>query len=493
MKTIRWARSFLDSVRRSLSVRRSTRLGLALGPDRIVVIGLRRSLFGVRPGRVQARALAPPAEDGTWPDLTAALKELTAELGVRRATASLALLRPLANAKVITVPPVRRRDLRQLVVRNLRRYFIVGREPVEVDAAPLERGRRGEPVQAIAVCAETRRLEAIQAALSDAGLGIETITAAPLALARAVSSFVPAARRGPLVISLRSPEWSEGIAVQRGIPRLLQPWNGANLTEVPLFAKRLGGIAFSKTGSAAPVGMIALGPPEERQSISEALGRETGVAPLADPSLEALEPAAVAAYGATLMPEGATVLFTAGPRRARRLRIHLRVAALSAAALLMLGVAAALYLSGLRREFDAVAAERRAIAAEVADAMELRQTAEAIRVRLEAVSRIEKNTLAWTPALAALADALPDSAYLLSLSADGVQLRLAGVASSASAVVPALEASPLLREVSLTAARQSDRTGEAESFDLALALEPDTSVTAPDSAARGGVQPGGGG
>ena len=119
-------------------------------------------------------------------------------------------------------------------------------------------------------------------------------------------------------------------------------------------------------------------------------------------------------------------------------------------------------------------AERRANAGEVAEAFELKQTAEGIRQRIEAIAAVQARLPQWTPALAGLAEALPDSAYLVSLTADGIQLRLAGLATSASSVVPALQASPLFQDVALTSALQREGTEEVERFDLALALRTDS-------------------
>ncbi len=473
------------SLRRHWRKRREVRLGLAIAPERIVAVELKRSLRGLSPGRVQARPLESPAEDGSWPDLAEALNDLLATFGARRGTASIALLHPLANAKVITVPPVRRRDLRPLVARNLRRYFITGADPAVVDAAPLRRSRR-EPALAMATCADARRVQAIHAAVRAAGLRLESIVAAPLAVTEAVCELLPAARRRELVIALHSPEWCEGIAVSHGTVRLVAPWNGADDEHVPQLVMRLAEAGFGAAGPGAELASVALAPAEQRERISAALSLEIGQAPLDGPGLDQLEPAALAAYGAALMPESAPQLLPAEPRRARQRRLNIRVAALSAAAVVVLCVAAALHLWGLKREVEAVSAERSAHAVDVARALEQRQTADAVRARLETIARIEQAALPWTPAVAELAEALPDSAYLVSFSAEGLQLRLAGVAKSASSIVPALEASPLLGQVSLTAARRSDGGGDAESFDLALALESE-----PEAAEQSGPSEGG--
>ncbi len=73
--------------------------------------------------------------------------------------------------------------------------------------------------------------------------------------------------------------------------------------------------------------------------------------------------------------------------------------------------------------------------------------------------------------IAALARALPDSAHLRTFAADSGGLRLAGVARSASAVVPALEASPVFARVSLAAPVRWEQGDAGERFDVAAMLQ----------------------
>ncbi|UCF18642.1 MAG: PilN domain-containing protein [Gemmatimonadota bacterium] len=488
MKPVDWVRHRSRAAVRTLRARRGKRLGLAIGTDRVIAVELRRTLSGLRPGRVLTRQLQPPTEDGSWPDLSAALAELRDDLGAVGGRASIALLRPLAHAKVIPVPPVRRGDLRPLLTRNVRRYFLVGAGAVAADAESLGRRRRGETVRAMAVCGSASRVESIYAAVSEAGFRPDVITAAPLAIIGAVAALVPGARKGPLTIAIYGPGWREGIAVQEGVPHLLEPWNGIAATDV---AGLVAGLGRAGPGEADGPGgrrrTVVLAAADDWRKISNDLSRETGEEPLEAAALSEFEPAALAAYGAALVPDSAPLLLSERARRVRQGRLNRRVAGLAAAAVVAIATAGGLRLWGLGREFDAVAAERRAHALEVSQALQMRQTAEAIRVRLESIASVEQSTLLWTPAVAALAEALPDSAYLVSLSAEGMQLRLTGVASSASAIVPALEASPLLREVSLTSARRADGSGEGESFDLALAIEADSALAAvPPESGEGG-------
>jgi len=449
------------------------RLGLAIGPDRITAVEIRPGPLTARPGRVLCSPLAQPLEDGTWPGLTTALCELLEVLGARGPAASIAILRPLAHAKVIHVPPVSPRDLRQLVTRNPKRYFIGPSGRLVVDASPVGTGRRS--TRAIAVCAEEHRVAGILESVSAAGLRPEVVTAAPLALAAAVCRRVAGARRKPLVIAVWSPGWREGIALDFGDPRVLQPWNADSASDPQTSVSALARTSFGDVGPDGPrIGSVVLASEEERHRIRAALDDEAGLEPLDAAALEGLEPEAIAAYGAALFPEETLSLAPLAARQVQRRRIGRRVAAMTAAAGILACSAAGAFLWGLHREINAVKAQRHGIASGVESALELRRAAGGVADRLAAIAAIEETAVVWTPAVAALAKALPDSAYLVAMTADGVQLRLAGIARSASSVVPALEASPLLHEVALTSAQRSDVSEDLQSFDVAAVLEPDS-------------------
>jgi Tfp pilus assembly protein PilN len=82
--------------------------------------------------------------------------------------------------------------------------------------------------------------------------------------------------------------------------------------------------------------------------------------------------------------------------------------------------------------------------------------------------------------LAALAGALPDSAYLLSLSTNGTKVQLTGLAVSAHAVVAPLEASPAFAEVTLSAASRADPLVRRERFELSASVDTDA-TSAPNT------------
>lgn len=449
---------------RAPRARHRVRLGLAVGPDRVVAVEVRATLRGLRPGRLESRALAPLAGRREWLELAQALREILGAWGADGGTASVAVLRPLAHAKRIAAPRVRRQELRRLVTRGVRRYFLIETDGVVADAARLGRRASRGLAAAIAACAPDDVVEAIEGAVTSAGLRPRLITSASLALAQAVATLPAASRRGRLLLAVRSADWCEGIALDGGAPVLLEPWPAAVRADGDARLLRLAEQAFGDAGEARA--LVWAGAEPSLRPVTEAgAGR-----PLSARSPLRLEPVSAAAFGAAIAREDVPALHREPLRRDMRRRIMRRIAGLVAVAAAALAVGAGLYLWGLERELAAVQAARRAMSAEVAQALHVRRAADAIRGRLDAVASVEATQMRWTPVLAALAQTLPDSAYLVSLVADEGNLTLSGLGTSVPSIVPALEAVPFFTDVTLTQASSGGDPGQRQRFDLTLTL-----------------------
>jgi len=186
------------------------------------------------------------------------------------------------------------------------------------------------------------------------------------------------------------------------------------------------------------------------------------------------DPWILAALGAAYRGHQSPSLLPAGRaadlgRAARR-----RALALWASAAAMLLLTVGIHAYGLTRELATLQAERERIAPEVARALDVRRAAYTLNDQLETLDRIERETPRWTPALAALTEALPQSTYLVSLTTDGTSLSLGAVTRSSETIVPGLEDSPLFQDVTLANVRAS--TGVAAGgteFDLSMTLGPE--------------------
>lgn len=421
-------RTLLGRTRSQLRRARGVRMGLAIAPEWIVAVEIRRGGTGPRAGRTWVRALARWNGSGEWADLADGLEELATELGAC-GTLDVALVRPLAWAKVVRPPPVPRRDVVPLLSRNVRRYLLTdpAAGPLAVDAMPLGRGADGA-LRALLACAPEPVTNAVWAAAEATGWKVGVITSATPAFAAGVVRLAPALGKRCAVVAASCDDWREGVVLDGGRLARAEAWSRLTPEEI---RERAASLAAAQGGTAT----LITG------------ARDAG---LGGP-VESAHPAAVAALGATLLARRAPLLVPASVRAAWRGAELRRIAVLAAAAACLAIGAEGLRVLGLERELAAVRAARAASAPAVRDALAARAAVDGLRARLRAIERVEGSVQPWTPVLAALARALPDSAYLLSLSARGADVRLVGLAPSASAIVPALSSSNAFDSVTFAA------------------------------------------
>jgi hypothetical protein len=100
----------------------------------------------------------------------------------------------------------------------------------------------------------------------------------------------------------------------------------------------------------------------------------------------------------------------------------------------------------------------------------VRRDVEEQRATLTAVTQLEGAREQWTDALALVFDALPASAYLVSVRATGTEVRMSGLALSGHELIPALAAAPRVRDVALTAPLRREGRSGLEQFEARLAV-----------------------
>jgi hypothetical protein len=486
---------------RTLALRRR-RLALVIAPGAVTAVELRATWRWLRAGRVAECEVAPPATDGSWAELEAALGALVAELRLAGCTADLLLARPFAHAKVAVLPPVRARDMRPLLQRSARRWFPLREAAVAAEVLPLSaawRPRRwlsrrtggGAGVPAVALVAPEAVVEAAANALMRAGLRVGLIAPVSVALAALVLSRAGRRqRRRGFALVARGARWAERIVVQGGAPRVLQPLRVAageaggitvEALERPSDALRDSARASSDAAPPRAEGLLAT-----NGDLSQGSGTATSQAPSPRVlrlrglrSLEALPAAVAAALGAVSCLRDQPLLLPATLREAWMHRLRRRVLARTAAAAAMLALAAAVHLRGLEMELAAVEAARRAVAPAAAEARRGREAAAAVDALLAEVQDAEVAAPRWTELFAQIAGALPDSAYLVSFRAQDDGLRLTGLAASAAATAAALAAGGGLEGVALAGPVRPDAASGRERFELTVRS------VAPDSTSRG--------
>jgi Tfp pilus assembly protein PilN len=458
------------------------RVGIAVGTELLTAVELRQSWRGARPGRVWSWPLPSSADEVRQAALVVSLEELRDALGAGEVSASIALLRPLAQAKVIATPPLARRALEQLVQRNAQRYFIIGGEAALATASPV-----GAPIgrpssRAVAVCAGEQTIISIVAAAAAADIAVERITAAPLALREAIRAMVPGTRRGRVLAMIGGTSGVEAFLLEDDALRLALPLPAARIADAESMALAVSRLIADGEGCGCrPAYTVVISGDAERDEAAQRIvaDADAAVTPLpVPPAVRELGAPVLAAFGAALAGGRTPSLATDALRDSRRRAARRRTAALYAVAAAMLCAGAATHLWTLERRVDTVDASRRALSTSLAPIRAERRSVDAARSTLEALTRVERMSPRWTGALAALGRALPESAYLLSLSTNGAKLQLTGLAVSAHAVVAPLEASPAFTDVALAAASRRDPTDRRERFELSVNVDTSSSVAA---------------
>lgn len=458
-----------SAIHRALLRRRPRpRLALVLGPEDVTAIELRPSLRGPVPRRMIARPLA--ARDGEgWPDLDAALREIREELGIDDARVDVALLPPLVQSKVLLLPAVRERELHPLVLRNARRYFVLpDTGPLVLDAVRLGRPRRGGPAPTLVSCGAEAVVRCAAAAISGAGLLPGAVAAAPLAGLRAALARLPLLRRGRAALLIASPGRAELVLLEGGKPTLLQ--QAAPRDVVRWAAEGLRRAA--EAGISVERAVVCAGgrTAEVRERLAALLGVDAPELPAA-PGVDGLSPELLFALGVASPGRDTPLLRLGEQRRAAQRREAVRAAALAGVSALILSAAAGVHLWGLRQELAAVREQRRELAGVVETVREARQRIVDVRGALVALDELEATSARWTMEIRALAETLPETAYLSSVRVDGRQLHLSGFGSSASSVVPALEGSARFAGVGLSAPVRREPSQGRETFDMVLTLD----------------------
>jgi general secretion pathway protein L len=144
----------------------------------------------------------------------------------------------------------------------------------------------------------------------------------------------------------------------------------------------------------------------------------------------------------------------------------------------LMALCVALGLLNLGLYFDAEAERAARLEAAVAEARTRLARVDALRTQLTERRRLAEEIAGrrgGVPMLAILDELtrrIPDGAWLESVEVRGGAVLLSGHASSAVALVSALEASPLFAEAAFRAPVTTDRAGGRERFDMALRLRP---------------------
>jgi hypothetical protein len=436
-----------------------TRIGLAIGPRRMVAVPLTQG------GRAPPSVWTREHELGTGRveierELSAGLLELRETLGAAKARLAVALLPPLAQVRAIELPRARADEIRRVLAGAPERYFL-GADSAQAVSVAAPSGH-GSPVAYQVSVASEALVEGVLAAAAASGWRVIAVREAHAAWEGTAKRWYPGLSHGraallaPLEHGIEALVFQEGRAVERR--RILRRSGAGTLIE------ELGTRRLAVLGAEDECGDLA----------RELVGAGAELIVTASEAPAGLSSVAVAACFADAGPKRRRLL----PERVHRLeaRRAARLARrlyLATAALLVL--AAGLDLWGSRRELVELEARRLAHREQVQRAMELRAGITAVEGRVGALARLESGASAWAVTLARVSLALPRDAHLVAFHGSFDSIRVEGQARRAAGVFEAVQRAPGVGGIRVDApVRQEARdSGPAvEHFSLAAWLEP---------------------
>jgi hypothetical protein len=330
-----------------------------------------------------------------------------------------ALLPPLAEARLLALPPMRDREAAAVVSRDAARHFLAVPAPRATAVAP----RRQPAAPVLAVAAGTALMDVISTAITHAGWRVAGFCSAHAAWTAA------ATRRGiEAVVAVHGPA-AHVIVLDAGAPAALRRMPGQALDEcVAAAGQQPGAVRIF----AAPADHAALA------------ARFAAAGWSVEPRQH--DAAATAALNADASQ---AKLVTAGADSARR-GVEQRLAVrLAAAAVMLLIGAAAVELWGEHRELDAVRERRAEIRGEVEPLLARRDSIEHLLATTGEVDAAAQHAHRWTAALYDIAMLLPEESYLTRLYSVGDTITIEAEGARAGAALQALRAARSLRDARL--------------------------------------------
>jgi hypothetical protein len=440
------------------------RLGLALSADRITAVVPDTDTQVSVPWALTASAEHLDALSSALDELRLQLSAATG-LDWARVSVDVALLPPLAEARLIALPPLRKAEAEQVVRRDAARFFVGPSTARALAVLPQPRTPDG-PAPVLAASASAALIEQLHAAL--AGLGWRVRSVVP-AVACWLSAAARGAERGPRLIVAQVDDTLHLMRID-GSLRLLRR---APLSSWPELVETVG------TG---PGRALILAHARQRTALTHGLAAAQWQ--VEEPPAGG-DAALTAAHFASqsnleLVPQSVQLERQAEQRkRARRFALT---------ATLLMVASGLVELWGTRRELSALRAQRAAIRQEVAPLLTARDSINTLVQRRAHIDGLQLVAPRWTSALFELAMLLPADTHVRSLRATGDTVVIEATSARAGDAVQALRSSTTLRDVRLKGQVErelEDGATALERFSLQARLVPLDSVPAPpDSLAR---------
>lgn len=416
-------------------------IGVAVERDRITAHARRGALV---------QQLVVHVDTTTGSDITAAFAVLREQLkvvfghGLDGARVAIALMPPLADTRLLPLPPLRQAEADAVVRRDAGRYFF----GVAVPRVTAVQVAAGLPV--LAGAADAPLLDMLRAAVHAVGWRVDALTtagAAWIVAASAAAKDVRSAGARNVARAVRDRHVPDSaaltvVAVHAGTAHVVHVVGGraAALRRLPA-AETDEIIAAAGVGAAAPGRRVVLMMDDDVRHAFALRFTEAGWSVATSGSAAAA--AALHAGSAALRLETASM---AAGRSARERRQAVRLAV--AAAVLVLATAAVEFW-GATRELDAVRGRRAEIRAQVSPLLALRDSIARLDTQAADIEAAGNSSPRWTAALFDLALLLPPESWLTRLHATGDTLVMDAQGERAGAALQALRGSASLRDARL--------------------------------------------
>ena len=416
---------------------RGLQVGIALGARSVVAVVLGRK--GAPTARVSGTFGEDDPQLGT--ELRRAFIELKATLETKGAgttdgaRAQIALLPPLADARLIPFPAMRREEMEAVLSRDVARHFLGAHRPRVVGVLlPGTRGHfpgapGGTPVPVLAAAAPLTLLEKVRQAVTEAGWRCGSLSAGHGGWMAAAATM-----KGSPVHSV--------VAVVGGTAHLVRLGGGDRgiVRQIPADDPAAVAAALGPSSERA----LVLAPSGAYDAMQRALARE-GWSVSRDPEgWESAEESTAARAGA-----GGLEVLPPSVKEERRRETRRNASLMGAGAVALLLATAGVHLWGAHRELTSIQQRREEIRTEVGPLLLARDSLSALNARIQALRELEESTPVWTRSLVELTALLPRDTYLTAFYASGDTVELEAAGSRAGEAIQSLRASGLFEDLRL--------------------------------------------
>jgi hypothetical protein len=409
------------------------RIDIALGGGMAVAV-----MKAARSTHRATVSFALPAEpEGAASTIAATLQALGDRLAesagspIERPHGRVALLPPLADVRLVPLPPLRPSEAEAVLRRDAGRYFLGDPVPRVIGVLP---GARPSNRGVLAAASPVSLCEAIRSAFGFAGWTLDGIVPAHGAWMAAASSDHSAATPTHAIL-----------AVDRDAVHVIRIENG-NVTVVRRVAITSLGALVEAAGP-GPGAATVFASRSERDPFVKTLSAAGWM--VAGSSIEPMSASDAAAEGAVTSAIELVPPTLAAQRRDGKRRTALRIAAASVLLVIAAGI---VELWGANRELDAVRTQRATIHEQVAPLLADRDSVQHLLERSLAIESLELESPRWTRAFFDLALLLPRDTHITLFRATGDTMLAEATGARASAALQALGRAGSLRNVRLVGA-----------------------------------------